>query len=686
MSSKSFRLGLVVVFLLGTTMGVSLSASAQVIAWDMVGSTSQNLNSFVDDPLIPFTSAGDGFQKYQRGVSASIPFSIADDSLSIFPGDSQGIIKEGNTDEFFGVTDTVNGDTSGAPVTATWEFDISSATGALGLSIDMGAMGDFEASDTFVWEYSIDGGPTLTAFSNTVDEAGDYTYTLDGGASFTLNDPMLVNGIILTNDLATFSTALAGSGSTLTLTLTASTDGGSEAFAFQNLIITSGGSPPPPGVAFDMVASTDLNLTSFTNPWAGAFGSPGDGFQKYQRGVSASIPFSIADDSLSIFPGDSLGIIKEGNTDVFFGVTDTQNADNSGPVSATWVFDVSGASGLGLSIDMGAMGDFESSDYFEWTYSIDGGPTLTAFSSSVDESGSFTYTLEGGASFTLNDPMLVQGTILSNDLATFSTSLFGQGSELTVTLTAQTDGGSEAFAFQNLIVTEGNVPPAPFELEIYEIQGAGAFSFFSGAQVITNDNVVTAVRSNGFFMQTPASRTDGDVDTSDGIFVFTGAFPAVSVGDLVDVTGEVNEFFGFTEIDPAAITIDGSGALPAPVAFGAAVPSPDPALPSCAIEFECYEGMLVEIIDGTVTGPNQFRFSDPVAEPYITAAPARTFREPGIEFPGISGYPVWDGNPEVFELDPDELGLPNQMIPAGSTFDATGVLGTTSNRQNRPLA
>jgi hypothetical protein len=635
----------------------------------MVGSTSQNLNSFIDDPLIPFTSLGDGFQKYQRGVSPSIPFSIADDSLSIFPGDSLGIIKEGNTDEFFGVTDTVNGDTLGAPVTATWEFDISSATGALGLSIDIGAMGDFEASDTFVWEYSIDGGPTLTAFSNTVDEAGDYTYTLDGGASFTLNDPMLVD------DLATFSTALAGSGSTLTLTLTASTDGGSEAFAFQNLIITSGGTPPPPGVAFDMVASTDLNLTSFTNPWAGAFGSPGDGFQKYQRGVSSNIPFSIADDSLSIFPTDSQGIIKEGNTDVFFGVTDTQNPDNSGPVSATWVFDVSGASGLGLSIDMGAMGDFESSDYFEWTYSIDGGPTLTAFSSSVDESGSFTYTLEGGASFTLNDPMLVQGTVLSNDLTTFSTSLFGEGSALTVTLTAQTDGGTEAFAFQNLIVTEGNVPPAPFELEIFEIQGAGASSFFNGAQVITNDNVVTAVGTNGFFMQTPAARTDGDVDTSDGIFVFTGSAPAVSVGDLVDVTGEVNEYFGFTEIDPATITIDGSSALPAPVAFGAAVPSPDPAFPSCAIEFECYEGMLVEIVDGTVTGPNQFRFSDPVAEAYITAAPARTFREPGIELPGISGYPVWDGNPEVFELDPDELGLPNQMIPAGSTFDATGVLG-----------
>ena len=651
-------------------------APAGPIAFDMVGSASQNLTSFTNPWNGAFGSLGDGFQKYQRGVSSSIPFSIADDSGGSFPGDTLGIIKTGNVDVFFGATDTQNGDNSG-PVSATWVFDISGATGALGLSIDMGAMGDFESSDFFEWTYSIDGGPTLTAFANTVDESGSHTYTMDGGASVTLSDPMLVDGTMLTNDLATFSTALTGTGSSLTVTLTLQTDGGSEAMAFQNLVVTSGGAPPPPGVAFDMVESADLNLLSFTNPWNGAFGSPGDGFQKYQRGVSASIPFSIADDSAGSFPGDTLGIIKTGNTDIFFGATDTQNGDNSGPVSATWVFDVSSANGvLGLSIDMGAMGDFESSDFFEWTYSVDGGPTLTAFSSTVDEAGSHTYTLEGGASFTLNDPMLVQGTVLTNDLATFSASLFGEGAELTVTLTVQTDGGSEAMAFQNLIVTDGNTEPPPaLELEIFQIQGSGSVSPVEGAQVITDDNVVTTTAPNGFFMQTPPSRSDGDVDTSDGIFVFTGGAPGVSVGDLVDVSGEVNEIFGFTEIISATVTVDGFGVVPAPVALDAPVPSPDPSLPSCSIEYECYEGMLVEIVDGTVVGPNQRFGPDPIAEVFITAVSARTFREPGIEFPGVAGYPVWDGNPEIFELDPDKLGLDNQIIPAGSSFSATGVMG-----------
>ena len=41
----------------------------------------------------------------------------------------------------------------------------------------------------------------------------------------------------------------------------------------------------------------------------------------------------------------------------------------------------------------------------------------------------------------------------------------------------------------------------------------------------------------------------------------------------------------------------------------------------------------------------------------------------------IHMIPIWDGNPEVFELDPDKLGLPNMNIPARSTFSAVGVIG-----------
>lgn len=225
-------------------------------------------------------------------------------------------------------------------------------------------------------------------------------------------------------------------------------------------------------IAFDMVNSTSLNLISFTNPFTGAFASAGDGFQKYQRGVSPTIPFGVLDDSLSIFPPDTLGIIGESNTDEFFGVIDTENPQNSGAVSATWVFDISGASGLALSVNMGAMGDFESTDFFTWDYSIDGGVLLNAFASAVDETGSFVYTMDGGANVALDDPMLIQGMILTNTLATFTSPITGTGSQLALTLTAMMDGGGEAVAFQNLIIESVSVPE-PSTLALFAIALAG---------------------------------------------------------------------------------------------------------------------------------------------------------------------------------------------------------------------
>ena len=215
----------------------------------------------------------------------------------------------------------------------------------------------------------------------------------------------------------------------------------------------------------------------------------------------------------------------------------------------------------------------------------------------------------------------------------------------------------------------------PVSAAVTDIQGSGESSPLEGQRVLTS-GVVTAVTADGFFMQVP---DDGDPNTSNGIFVFTGGAPGVSVGDEVEVTGSVAEFFGFTEITGSPmITVTGVGTVPDPVVFDANTPSPDPSAPSCAIEYECYEGMLITIPAGIVAASNQSFRSDPVAEVHVTAGPMRPFREPGVETPGLPALPaipVWDGNPEVFELDPDKLGLPNLIIPARSTFSATGVMG-----------
>jgi len=92
----------------------------------------------------------------------------------------------------------------------------------------------------------------------------------------------------------------------------------------------------------------------------------------------------------------------------------------------------------------------------------------------------------------------------------------------------------------------GDVAPPPGAVEIFEIQGSGAASPFEGMTVTTEDNVVTAVTGNGFYLQTPDVRSDGDATTSDGIFVFTSSSPTVMVGDQVDVTGTVVPSWSFS--------------------------------------------------------------------------------------------------------------------------------------------
>ncbi|MGH9362903.1 MAG: hypothetical protein ACRD2T_13395, partial [Thermoanaerobaculia bacterium] len=187
------------------------------------------------------------------------------------------------------------------------------------------------------------------------------------------------------------------------------------------------------------------------------------------------------------------------------------------------------------------------------------------------------------------------------------------------------------------------------EKEIWEIQGNGLASPYTGQTILTKGNVVTAVIPNGYFIQDPTP--DADPETSNGLHVFTGSAPTVAVGDLIDVQGNIAEFFDLTEMTGATASVLSTGnALPAPVLFGPTLPSPNQ--PQPATELERFEGMLVRVENGTVSGPtNQF------GEASIVASAQRAYREPGIAFPGLPGLPVWDGNPEVFEVDTDFIGF-----------------------------
>lgn len=230
-------------FIIGVCAALGLfvaagTASAQNVAWDMVSSSAQNLTSY-DTDAPTFTSLGDGFQKYTVGVTSDIPYALVDDSTNGYAADDLGIIdSSSDTDEFFGVVDTENGDNSG-PVTATWVFDISGASRDVELSVDLAAMGDFETSDTFVWQYQIDSGTVETFLEAVCDDDGSQSYMMADGDVFDYNDPLVVDGVTLSNQFHTFTTPV-GSGSELTVTLTAVANGGSEAYVARNLVVALG--------------------------------------------------------------------------------------------------------------------------------------------------------------------------------------------------------------------------------------------------------------------------------------------------------------------------------------------------------------------------------------------------------------------------------------------------------------
>ena len=250
-------------FVLLAMLSLTNSALGQVIAHDLrvgSGAASQNLNSYgVAAAASPTTwSPGDWF-----GVGtvaafphpSGMPFSIADDSQTDisgggtgtpFPADDQGII-DGTVDpndRFFSFSDIVNASNPSGSATATWAFDISGSS-SLSISIEMAAMGDFEAGDELLWSYSIDGAPFTTIFSSSINETGDQDYTMEDGDIVNLNDPMLINGTTLTDVFQNFTASVSGTGNVLTLRLEAAQDGGSEAFAARNILISGTAAASP---------------------------------------------------------------------------------------------------------------------------------------------------------------------------------------------------------------------------------------------------------------------------------------------------------------------------------------------------------------------------------------------------------------------------------------------------------
>ena len=242
-------------------------------------------------------------------------------------------------------------------------------------------------------------------------------------------------------------------------------------------------------------------------------------------------------------------------------------------------------------------------------------------------------------------------------------------------------------------LSRNNILPAPVRIglptkitsklvvRIGDVQGTGLTSLLEGQLVTINTAIVTAVDSNGFYLQDTVA--DGNIATSDGIFVFTGSAPTVVVGDEVRVVGTVTEFtpggvrsrnLSTTQISrPTITTLSRNNVLPAPVRIGSPTRIPPNSIisPDGINFFESLEGMRVTVQQPIAVAPtNRFK------EIYTLSNNGQNAT--GVNNNGGITISPQDFNPERIQIDVDRgvFNTPTPNVNVGDRLsDVTGVVG-----------
>jgi len=344
-----------------------------------------------------------------------------------------------------------------------------------------------------------------------------------------------------------------------------------------------------------------------------------------------------------------------------------------------------------------------------------GGSTLVTATLSAAYSAPVTVQLQFSGSASLNSDYSASTlslTIPAGELSASATvsaiddALFEGDETVVAGLGALTNAaaGSPATATATILDNE-QAPPPTIGARIWQIQGASHRSPMAGSSVSNVPGIVTARAGNGFYIQDGDG--DGDVATSDGIFVFTSSAPAsnITVGAQVLVSGTVTEFrpgndasnLSLTEITAPTTTLySGSGLflnptiLPTLLGNGGRVPpseiidndsagnvetSPstifDPA--QDGLDFgESLEGMLVQINDARATGPrNGFGEIWVVGDNGANASGVNA--RGGISL--VERFSGVDFNPERIQLDDGLNGISSPVVNVGDSLGTVrGVL------------
>jgi len=237
-------------------------------------------------------------------------------------------------------------------------------------------------------------------------------------------------------------------------------------------------------------------------------------------------------------------------------------------------------------------------------------------------------------------------------------------------------------------------------LSIPQIQGSGPRTPVPPATPVTTRGLVTGISSNGFFIQDPVG--DGNPQTSDGLFVFTGSGRVpdnAQVGADVCVSGAVIEFpddapASLTEIAAAGpvqvsvVALSNGNPLPPHATIAAA--DTDPAQLN---NLERYEGMRVQIPQLTVVAPTRSQRNEATATSSsggtffgVVAGVNRPFREPGalifdpLPVTAPCCIPIFDSNPERIRVPTFVLPSSTPIdVAAGATIsNLTGILDYNS--------
>ena len=256
------------------------------------------------------------------------------------------------------------------------------------------------------------------------------------------------------------------------------------------------------------------------------------------------------------------------------------------------------------------------------------------FSLSCATSGAHTATVTGGpTSFTLDpDTDFVKGEACT--LTVYAANVTDQDTNdppdnMTVDFTA---GYTTVFPPLPIGTVNGPVPDSnsctahvsPYNGQTVTIQGV---IYEKTLQAISNSTNTY----KGFYIQSTADTTDGEPDTSDGLFVFMSTFStmiggyAPQVGDEVVISGKVSEYFNMTELTSASMLSVVRTGVDIDNEVAPVIANPPDSLADANCYWERLQGMRVQVPQNSIVlgGRNVFNPADAeiwVARPDSTIA------------------------------------------------------------------